>query len=159
MNPKKYLSLTFMVCLTAMVMFSCGGGDDDKTSPVPPTPSKPDTPTTQTGKRYTQTCDMVADASETTVTLSGLTAAVSRTSGSASWLSVTPLTYTSGTPKVTVAVTQNLQTSARQQDVTFFAAKDTLVLTVRQAFYQGGGTDVNNPNGTYTDQPAYTPRK
>ena len=62
-------------------------------------------------------------------------------------------------PKVKVTCSQNLNVESRQQDVTFIATNDTVVLTVRQAAYNGGGTDVNNPSDTPTDQPAYAPRR
>ena len=119
-------------------------------------PPKPETPK---GKHLTQTCDMPADASETIVSLNGLSSEVTRKSGSASWLATEMETYTSGTPKVKVTCSQNLNVESRQQDVTFIATNDTLVLTVRQAAYNGGGTDVNNPSDTPTDQPAYAPRR
>ena len=98
---------------------------------------------------------MPADASEITIRLQGLSSEVSRKSGSASWLTTNLVPYTSGTPEVTVACTQNLTTATRSQEVTFIASNDTLVLNVRQAVY-AGGTDVNNPSDTPTDQPAYS---
>ena len=53
-----------------------------------------------------------------------------------------------------MACEQNLGTDAREQEVSFIAANDTLVLTVRQAAYTGG-TDVDSPSDTFTDQPAF----
>ena len=147
MKTIKILSIAFAVCLT---LWSCGGGDDDDT----PTPQPQPTPGTVKGKHFTQTCNMPADASETIVTLTGLTSEVTRKKGSASWLTVNAVPYTGGTPQVAVVCTQNLGTDARQQEVSFIAANDTLVLTVRQAAYTGG-TDVDNPNDTFTDQPAF----
>ena len=91
------------------------------------------------------------------IALTGLSTAVSRSSGGAAWLVVTPQSYVSGAPQVKVAVTANLQSEARQQDVSFFAAADTLVLTVRQGGYQGGDGGVDNPHDIPTDQPAYAP--
>lgn len=75
---------------------------------------------------------MPAEASESIVTLTGLTQQVSSTSGTASWLTTTLQPYTSGTPQVKVACTANEQADSRTQAVTFFSAKDTLVLTIRQ---------------------------
>ena len=148
MKTIKFLSIAFAVCLT---LLSCGGGDDNDT----PTPQpQPPTPGTVKGKHFTQTCNMPADASETVVTLTGLTSEVTRKKGSASWLTVNAVPYAGGTPQVAVACEQNLGTDARQQEVSFIAANDTLVLTVRQAAYTGG-TDVNNPNDPFTDQPAF----
>lgn len=152
MKTIKFLSITFTVCLA---LLACGGDDDDPYNPTPQ-PPKPETPK---GKHLTQTCDMPADASETIVSLNGLSSEVTRKSGSASWLATELETYTSGTPKVKVTCSQNLNVESRQQDVTFIATNDTLVLTVRQAAYNGGGTDVNNPSDTPTDQPAYAPRR
>ena len=157
MNKMKYLALAFATAMASLLL-ACGGGDDDGgdpyTPPVTPTPN----PTVK-GKFLTKTLDMPAEASEDVVALNGLSAAISRTVGSASWLTVTPLSYASGAPQIKVAVTANLQTDMRQQDVTFYAANDTLQLTVRQSGAKAGGTDVTDPNDTPTDQPAYAPRR
>lgn len=154
MNRKKYLALAFMAAF-ACASLSCGGGDgqnDPYTPPSPPTPQ----PTTK-GKHFAKTLDMPAEASDDVMALTGLTTAVSKTSGSAPWLTITTLSYVSGTPQVKVSVTANLQSEARQQDVSFFAAADTLVLTVRQSGYKGGDGGVDHPNDILTDQPAYAP--
>ena len=142
--------------LAALALAACGGSGDDPDDPYTPTPQPP-TPQTQ-GKYSEQTLNMPADASESTVALNGLSAAISLTKhvGNASWMSVTEQTYASGTPRVTVACTQNLETAARSHDIIFIASKDTVLLTVRQAAYPGGGTDVNTPSDTPTDQPAYS---
>ena len=73
------------------------------------------------------------------------------------WLTVTQLPYSAGTPEVTVACTANLEASRRVMDIVFLANndKDTLLFTVRQAAYSGG-TNVDTPNDTPTDQPAYS---
>ena len=147
------------IALTAILaLAACGGGSDDPDDPYTPTPNPP-TPQTQ-GKYLRQTHNMPADASESTVTLNGLSSAISRTThvGTASWITVTNQPYSSGTPRVTVACQQNLETTARSHDVIFIAANDTVQLTVNQAVYAGGGTDVNNPSDTPTDQPAYSRR-
>ena len=108
-NAFLYIALAAALALTA-----CGGGDDpDEPTPQPPTPTQPK------GKHLTQQCDMPADASEITIRLQGLSSEVSRKSGSASWLTTTLVPYTSGTPEVTVACTQNLTTATRSQEVTF----------------------------------------
>lgn len=156
MNRLKYLALPFMAAF-ACVSISCGGGDGQN-DPYTPTPTPTPTPQpTIKGKHLTMTLDMPAEASENVITLKGLSDAVSRTSGGASWLIVTPLSYVSGAPQAKVAVTANLQSEARQQDVSFFAAADTLVLTVRQSGYKGGDGGVDNPYDIHTDQPAYAP--
>ncbi len=152
MKTIKILSIAFTVCLA---LLACGGGDGDEPSPTPtPTPTPP-TPTVK-GKHLTKVCNMPADASEQLVELTGLTSEATHKGGLARWLTTTLRTYTGGTPHVVVACRQNLEVDPREIDVTFVAANDTLVLTVRQAAYTGGETDVDNPNGTYTDQPAYS---
>lgn len=151
MERQKFIAMAFVASLA---LLSCGG-DDDEPTPAP----QPPTPVTPTGKHLTLSCDLPAPASEKTVTLTGLSAAIDRQSGSASWLTVTKAAYTSGAPQVTVAATENIQTSARQQDVTFYSQRDTLVLTVRQGVYAGDGTDVNSTTDTTTDQPAYSRQK
>ena len=149
MNTIKMLSIAFTVCLA---LLACGGSDDDPTPTPPPTPPTP----TAKGKHMTKICNMPADASEQQVELTGLTSQATHKGGVAKWLTTTLSTYTGGTPQAVVACRQNLEVDARQIDVTFVAANDTLVLTVRQAAYTGGGTDVDNPYETYTDQPAYS---
>ncbi len=157
----KMLSAIFAAALT---LTACGGEDPVEPTP-PPTPTPDPDPEPPSGKYLTMTCDMPADASETTVTLSGLTSEVTGKSGSAAWLTTTLLPYTSGTPQLTVTCQQNLTTAERLQDVmllarsqastTKYEVSDTLVLTVRQTVYQGGGVDADNPNDTYSDQPAF----
>ncbi len=153
MKKLKYISMVFVSCL---VLISCGGGGDDPTPTPTPTPNPP-TPSTK-GKFLTQTCNMPADASESIVKLQGLTSKITSKSGSISWLTITEQPYTSGTPEVLVACKQNLQTNPRSVDVLFLASNDTLMLTVRQGVYTSG-TDVNDPNNTHTDQPAYSNRR
>lgn len=152
MKTIKILSIALMAVLT---LTACGGGSDDPDDPYTPTPQPP-TPQTQ-GKFLMQTLNMPADASENTVALNGLTTAINRTThvGTVSWMTVKEETYSSGTPRVSVSCLQNLETTARSHDVIFIAASDTLLLTVNQAAYEGGGTDINNPSDTPTDQPAY----
>ena len=146
MKTTKFLSMIFAASL---VLLSCGGGAGDDPDPTPvPAPAK--------GKSFTKQCDMPAEASETIVNLTGLTSEITRRKGSASWLTINAVPYTGGTPQVAVACQQNTSAEARQQEVTFLAANDTLVLTVRQAGFTGGGTDVNSPNDVPTDQPAFS---
>ena len=149
-NKLKYLAMAIATALVPLLI-SCDSGDDPYTPPGTPTP----TPTDR-GKFLTQTLNMTAGGSEVVVALTGLSAAISRTSGSASWLTITPLSYVSGTPQVKLTATANLLTESRQQDITFFAAKDTLLLTVHQKGAEVGNTDVYNPTDTPTDQPAYS---
>ena len=153
MNWTKILSLIFVA---SMALLSCGGGDDSDDY-TPPTPNPP-TPSTK-GKFLTMTAELPAKASEEILTLTGLSSSISEIAGasqSASWLTVTNEAYTSGSPKVKLKATENLQTSKRTAYIVFIAAKDTLALTLNQAVYQSG-TDVNNPSDTPTDQPAYAP--
>ncbi len=158
----KLMKYPFMIMVVATTMLACS--KDDSSSPTPPTPPAP-TPAAPVGKHLTQNCNMPADASEQTVTLTGLTAEVTRIDGSADWLTTTKIPYTGGTPQVQVACQQNLSTEPRIQAVTFMARSDastneyfvldTLVLTITQTVYQSG-TDIDDPNDIYTDQPSYT---
>ena len=151
MKNFRYIAMGLIACL-ALLTWSCGGGGSDEPEP---TPTPPPTPATK-GKHYTKTFDMTAKSESATISLSGLTDKMSNNSGSASWLTVTVKPYTSGTPEVELTVTENSQKDSRQQDVTFYAAKDTLVLTVRQAaFNANGGTDMDSPFGTPSSQPGY----
>jgi hypothetical protein len=152
MKTMKY----FLMAFTALTLISCGGGDEPEPDPKPtPTPTP-----TEKGKFLTQTCNMPAEASETVVSLYGLTTAIDRYSQPDKWLTVIRQAYTSGTPSVQLTATENMASEARQQDVTFYAGRDTLVLTVRQAVYNASsGADMDNTHDTPTDQPAYIPRK
>ncbi len=155
MNWTKILSLIFVA---SMPLLSCGGSDDSD-DPIPPTPNPP-TPTTK-GKFITMSHELPAKASEEILTLTGLSSSISEMAGqdhAASWLTITKETYTSGTPKVKLKATENVQDSKRSAYVVFVAAKDTLALTISQAAYQPG-TDVNNPSDTPTDQPAFSRRE
>ena len=120
MNTIKMLSIAFTVCLT---LLACGGSGDDPTPTPPPTPPTP----TAKGKHMTKICNMPADASEQQVELTGLTSQATHKGGVAKWLTTTLSTYTGGTPQVVVVCRQNLEVDARQIDVTFVAANDTLV--------------------------------
>ena len=153
MNTFNLKHIALAVC-ASLALAACGGGDEPDPTPVP----EP-TPATQ-GKFITQTCDMPAQASEQTVTLRGLTSAVTRQTGTVDWLTAQLLPYSSGTPQVLLRTTENLGTTARQFQLVFIASRDTLALSVRQAAYSAtGGTDVSTPTDTPTDQPAYMPRK
>jgi hypothetical protein len=108
------------------------------------------------------TCDLPPQASEQTVTLTGLSSKITKMAGqdfTSEWLTVTQQNYTSGTPRVTLTATENLQTTARSAYIVLVATNDTLALTVRQTTYTGGGTDVDTPHDTSTDQPAYSRRQ
>ena len=145
MNKLKYI---FMTLLASAALMSCDGDDPEPA----PTPAK--------GKRYTQTCDMPAKATESIVTLYSFKTAITSFNNPSSWISIIRQVYDSGSPQVLVSVTENLQADPRQQDVTFIAENDTLILTVRQAAYSGmEGVDMENLHDTKTDQPAYMPQK
>ena len=71
----KLMKYPFMIMVVATIMLACS--KDDSSSPTPPTPPAP-TPAAPVGKHMTQNCNMPADASEQTVSLTGLTAEVTR---------------------------------------------------------------------------------
>lgn len=162
MQTTKHLATALLTVCFAMLTWNCGGGggdDPDIPTPTPtPTPTPEPTPTpTPTGKFFTLTCDMEPRTSETTVTLTGLTSAVTRAIGSASWLNVALQPYVSGAPQAKLSVSENSQRDVRSQGVTFYAANDTLVLTVRQAaFSSEGGTDMEQPFDTPSEQPGFS---
>ena len=147
MNTIKYLSIAFIFSL---VLLSCGGGgDDEPDTPTPPAPVS--------GKHLTQTCELPAGPSEVIITLRGLSSQIERISGSATWLSISAEPYNSGQPEVKISAKENQQTSVRQQDISFYAARDTLVLTVKQAAPESApSTDTGHLHDTPTDQPAFS---
>lgn len=147
MNIKIFLTMTLLAGLSLMVG-GCGGSDGPDPDPVAPK-----------GKHLEQTCNIGARAAETIVTLTGLTAKVSRNTGTAAWLTVEVMPYTAGTPQVKVTATENSLADSRRQELTFYAANDTLVLTVcQEPFNAGGGTDVDNPFDTPSEQPGFARR-
>ena len=154
MRTLKILSIALMATLA---LAACGGGSDDPDDPYTPQPQPP-TPSEQ-GRFLAMTCDMPAETSEKTVALTGLNSRITKQAQAVAtpWLTVTQLPYSAGTPEVTVACTANLEASRRVMDIVFLANndKDTLLFTVRQAAYSGV-TNVNTPNDTPTDQPAYS---
>ena len=148
MKKIKYISLAF---LATVALVACGGGGDSD-DPVTPEPKPSE------GKFILMNHNMPAAASQETVALTGLTSKITKSAGEndASWLTVTQEPYTSGTPKVTLKTQDNTNTTSRSSFLVFVAARDTVALKVIQAAYSGqGGTDINNPNDTQTDQPAY----
>ena len=151
----KTFRFLFIILAATLVLTSCdSGGDPEEEKPQPPTPTVP-------GKFLTMRCDMPAEASEKTVALTGLTTAITKQVQAieTSWLTVTQQPYTSGTPKVNVACTENKENNRRVMDIVFLANndRDTLMLTVRQdaASASTGGTDVDNTHDNVTDQPAF----
>lgn len=149
MNTIKYLSLIIAACFA---LSSCDSGEEGD-DVVPPA---------KKGQFFSMTCNMPSNASEKEVALKGLTSAITDQvqAMSTKWLTVTQLPYTSGTPRVTVACTENTTAKDRIMDIVFLASNDTLLFTVRQAAGSStpsdGGTDVDNPHDTTSDQPAYS---
>ena len=156
MKTVKYLSIIFVACLA---LLACGDDPDDPQNPLP------DPKPTQGGKFITLNHNMPATASQETISLTGLTSDITKMAGQndAPWLIVSKEPYTSGTPKVTLRTLDNPDSKVRSAFVVFVAARDTLALTVKQAAYSGGeqtgGTDVDNPHDSTTDQPAYARRQ
>ena len=106
------------------------------------------------------TYDLTPRAAEAIIALTGLTSQISRTDGHAEWLIADVLAYQSGAPRVKLLWQENGTAATRQQDLTFYADKDTLVLTVCQpAFNAQGGTDMDNPYDTPSDQPGFARRQ
>lgn len=153
MKTMKYLSMALLAGF-AMLALSCGGSESGD-EPAPTPPPTPTNPTIPTGKHLTQMLDMEARKQVATVKLTGLNSQASLKSGAASWLTVDVMPYTSGTPEVMLTVAENATQDLRQQDVTFIATNDTLVLTVRQkTFDVNGGENNDAPFDTPSDQPA-----
>jgi len=106
------------------------------------------------------TYDLTPRAAEAIIALTGLTSQISRTDGHAEWLIADVLAYQSGAPRVKLLWQENGTAATRQQELTFYADKDTLVLTVCQpAFNARGGTDMDNPYDTPSDQPGFARRQ
>ncbi len=150
MKTIKYLSI---ILAASLALYACGDDPDDPNNPVPePAPSG--------GKFLTKTYNMPAAGTQETIELTGLTGRINQMAGDDNfdWLTVTQEPYSSGTPKVTLTTADNTANKSRSAFVVFVAARDTLALTVRQDAYSGdpaGGTDVDKPNDSLSDQPAY----
>lgn len=114
-------------------------------------PSDPESET----QSYTQDITLPSTASEKMVTLSQLQTSIATVENSASWLTVEPQSYTSGSPKVKLCSTANTAKTERKCNVTITASSgDKVTLSVTQ---QGAteGAGIEDLHSSQTDKPAY----
>ena len=114
-------------------------------------PSEPESET----QTYTQDITLPSTATEKMVTLSKLQTSIVTVENSASWRSIEPQAYSSGSPKVMLRSTANTAKTERRCNVTITASSgDKVVLSVTQ---QGvsEGTEIDDLHGSQTDKPAY----
>ena len=144
----KHLKYSYFIAAFLPLLFSCTGleglllDDMDLTT------------------NYTTTSQSVsfsADKQTKSVKLSDLKAAIDNVDESSSWITATPLSYTSGAPSVSIAVSANTSTSSRSATVTITATnKNKVNLTVKQ---EGISNRIDGIHNGQSDQPAYAPRR
>jgi hypothetical protein len=104
---------------------------------------------------YMQNIALPSYASEQVVTLNKLSSSIATVENSASWLSVEPQIYSSGSPKVKLRSTDNIERTERKCNVIITASSgDKVVLAIIQ---QGTteGTGIDDLHDRQTDKPAY----
>jgi len=104
-----------------------------------------------------QSVSFSADQQTKNVKLTDLKAAIDQVEESSSWVTVTPQSYSSGSPSVIITVTANSLTSSRSATVTITDTnKNRVNLTVSQ---EGISNKINVIHNGTTDRPAYAPRR
>ena len=104
---------------------------------------------------YTQNIELPSNASEQIVTLNKFSSSITMVENSASWLTVEPQVYFSGSPKVKLRSTDNIERTERKCNVIITASSgDRVILSVTQQ-ETSEGTGIDNLHGTQTDKPAY----
>ena len=137
----------FIICMTCVT--ACGGSSEDsRNNPV------------IEGNTYRQSISVGAEAAQQTVTLVDLHAAIDDINQSATWLSATKMSYTSGSPRILLTIEENSSTQERQANITIIDTyKNTVFLTVKQV-KAGDPTPVlsgiDDPHDTPSNQPAYS---
>ena len=104
---------------------------------------------------YTQNIVLPSYASNQMVTLNQIHSSITTVQNSASWLTVEPQTYSSGSPQIKLYYTANIAKAERKCNVTITASSgDEVVLSVTQ---QGisEGTEIDDLHNSQTDKPAY----
>lgn len=136
--------IALLVCILMTSACGGGGGSDDPQSP-------------QNG--YNQSITLSAYGGIQEVTLNGLNSAISSIGSTPSWLVLSPLLYSSGTPSIKIEFQENTGKDERKCNVTILAVsgdKVTLSIT-QQASGQQGDTDIDGIHNNTTSQPAYAP--
>lgn len=104
---------------------------------------------------YTQNIELPSNASEQIVTLNKFSSSITMVENSASWLTVEPQVYFSGSPKVKLRSTDNIERTERKCNVIITASSgDRVILSVTQQ-ETSEGTGIDDLHGTQTDKPAY----
>ena len=102
----------------------------------------------------TQNLVLPSNSTEQIVTIDKLSSSITTVNNSASWLTVDPQVYTSGSPKVKVRSTANTAETERKCNVTITSSSDeTVILSVIQK-----GTlvlEIDELHSSQTDKPAY----
>ncbi len=145
MHKIKYIGIV----LLSMLMIGCPDGSDDNND----NGGVPD------GRNFTQTVNVAAEASQKTVTLTNLNAAISNIRQSASWVVATKKAYTSGSPSILLEISENTSNQERTTNITITdISNNTLILTVKQV--KAGETPIDSGmdalHNQSSDQPAFS---
>lgn len=145
---KKYILLAIVAFACNVLLVSCGGGggsDDSGGS------SGGVTPTTPTPRTYTQSITIDANNYSQTINLSDLKTNIVSAVSSKSWVTLTRNSYTSGSPSITIDVSENTSTSSRTCDITVTASDGNKVII---HLTQQGIVELPNPEKKeeYSDQ-------
>ena len=137
----KILFAIAMMC--TMLLTSCGGGGDSDDG----TPSGPST--------YSMNVTVEASAYSQTIELSKLRTNIASATCSATWVTLTRLSYTSGSPKIMVEVSENTASTSRSGIVTVTATDGNVV---KINITQKGATATGNPEtkDEVSDQQPYS---
>lgn len=145
-NFKQYIIASMAVIL----MTACGGGSTSEEDIIPDNPD---------GQVYKQSVTLQADIVDETVTIENLKSAIKSIEGGAGWLTVIPLEYTSGNPKIRLIATENEKDTPRSCSLRITAQSgDMVILAVTQekAELKDG---IDDTHDVTTDQPAYSRKK
>lgn len=111
-------------------------------------PSDPESET----QSYTQNVVLPSYASEQLVTLNKLQTSIATVNNSASWLTVDPQPYSSGSPRIMLYSTANTAKTERKCNVIITAySGDKVTLSVTQQ----GVAGIDDLHNSQTDKPAY----
>lgn len=103
---------------------------------------------------YTQDIALPSNATEQIVTIDKLSSSIATVENTATWLTVEPQAYSSGSPKVKLRATANTAEAERKCNVTVTATSGGKVIL---SVIQKGNlvSEIEELHGSQTDKPAY----
>ena len=140
---KKYILLAIVAFACNVLLVSCGGGGSD------------DGGGGNTPRTYTKSITIDASSYSQVVNLSELKTNIVSATSSQTWVTLTRNSYTSGSPSITIDVSENISTSSRMCDITVTASDGNVVII---HLTQKGKSASANPEKKeeYSDQEPYS---